>query len=80
MVALRKIRARNACYNSLVSAPREPGTRLDTAHHTRGGPSPHSSRRVAFASLIGTTIEWYDFFIFGTAAALIFNEVFFPVL
>jgi MFS family permease len=33
---------------------------------------------VAFASLIGTTIEWYDFFIFGTAAALIFNEVFFP--
>ena len=37
-----------------------------------------SSRKVAFASLIGTTIEWYDFFIFGTAAALIFNKVFFP--
>ena len=36
------------------------------------------SRKVAFASLIGTTIEWYDFFIFGTAAALIFNKVFFP--
>ena len=33
---------------------------------------------MAFASLIGTTIEWYDFFIFGTAAALIFTEVFFP--
>ena len=33
---------------------------------------------MAFASLIGTTIEWYDFFIFGTAAALIFNKVFFP--
>ena len=33
---------------------------------------------MAFASLIGTTIEWYDFLIFGTAAALIFNEVFFP--
>ena len=41
-------------------------------------PSLRSSRKVAFASLIGTTIEWYDFFIFGTAAALIFNEVFFP--
>ena len=61
-----------------VSAPREPGTRLDTAHHSSGGPSLRSSRKVAFASLIGTTIEWYDFFIFGTAAALIFNQVFFP--
>jgi metabolite-proton symporter len=40
--------------------------------------SLRSSRKVAFASLIGTTIEWYDFFIFGTAAALVFNEVFFP--
>jgi MFS transporter, MHS family, shikimate and dehydroshikimate transport protein len=40
--------------------------------------SLRSSRKVAFASLVGTTIEWYDFFIFGTAAALIFNEVFFP--
>lgn len=42
------------------------------------GPSLRSSRKVAFASLVGTTIEWYDFFIFGTAAALIFNEIFFP--
>jgi MFS transporter, MHS family, shikimate and dehydroshikimate transport protein len=41
-------------------------------------PSLRSSRKVAFASLVGTTIEWYDFFIFGTAAALVFNEVFFP--
>ena len=42
------------------------------------GPSLRASRKVAFASLVGTTIEWYDFFIFGTAAALVFNEVFFP--
>src|SRR5688500_10241426 len=37
-----------------------------------------SVRRVAAASLVGTTIEWYDFFLYGTAAALVFNELFFP--
>ncbi|WP_280402722.1 MFS transporter [Nocardia carnea] len=36
--------------------------------------------KVAFASFIGTAIEWYDFFLFGTAAALVFNEQFFPSL
>jgi MFS transporter, MHS family, shikimate and dehydroshikimate transport protein len=42
-------------------------------------PSTSSSvRTVAFASLIGTTIEWYDFFLYGTAAALVFNQLFFP--
>lgn len=30
------------------------------------------------ASMMGTTIEWYDYFLYGTAAALIFNKVFFP--
>src|SRR5438093_9147125 len=34
--------------------------------------------QVAVASFIGTTIEWYDFFLYGTAAALIFNRLFFP--
>jgi MHS family shikimate/dehydroshikimate transporter-like MFS transporter len=39
---------------------------------------PHSIRLVALASMIGTTIEWYDFFLYGTAAALVFNRLFFP--
>jgi metabolite-proton symporter len=35
-------------------------------------------RRVIMASMIGTTIEWYDFFLYGSAAALVFNRLFFP--
>ena len=35
-------------------------------------------RKVIVASLIGTSLEWYDFFIYGTAAALVFNKLFFP--
>ncbi|KUN90292.1 MFS transporter [Streptomyces bungoensis] len=34
--------------------------------------------RIVAASLIGTTIEWYDFFLYGSAAALVFNTQFFP--
>ena len=41
-------------------------------------PKAGAIRLVAMASLIGTTIEWYDFFLYGTAAALVFNRLFFP--
>jgi MFS transporter, MHS family, shikimate and dehydroshikimate transport protein len=37
-----------------------------------------SIRQVALASFIGTAIEWYDFFLYGTAAALVFGTLFFP--
>lgn len=40
--------------------------------------SPEMARKVITASFVGTTIEWYDFFLYGTASALIFNVLFFP--
>jgi metabolite-proton symporter len=46
-----------------LSAPAQSGTRFG---------------RVVGASIIGTTVEWYDFFLYGSAAALVFNKLFFP--
>src|SRR3954462_9487652 len=43
-----------------------------TAEHSR------QIRKAAIASTVGTTIEWYDYFLYGTAAALVFPQVFFP--
>lgn len=42
-------------------------------------PTGASVARVVLASFVGTMIEWYDFFLYGTAAALVFDRLFFPV-
>jgi metabolite-proton symporter len=39
---------------------------------------PRGLTKVVAASLVGTTIEWYDYFLYGSAAALVFGKVFFP--
>jgi len=50
------------------ASPPTPGSRLDAT----------KMRRISLASMIGTTVEWYDLFLFGTASALVFGKVFFP--
>jgi metabolite-proton symporter len=45
---------------------------------TASVPPSASITHVAVASFVGTAIEWYDFFLYGTAAALVFNKLFFP--
>lgn len=50
---------------------------------TLAQPAAHAPRRVrnsrlATASMIGTSLEWYDFTIYNTLAALVFNHLFFP--
>ncbi|MFJ4876076.1 MFS transporter [Streptomyces sp. NPDC088745] len=44
----------------------------------QGAPPRSGIARIVGASLIGTTVEWYDFFLYGSAAALVFNTLFFP--
>ena len=44
-----------------------------------GQPPAASVRTVLAASLVGTTVEWYDFFLYATAAGLVFPKLFFPV-
>lgn len=46
---------------------------------TNGASANKNLRRVVAASLIGATIEWYDFFLYGTVAGIVFNKLFFPV-
>jgi hypothetical protein len=55
------------------AASRTAGFPLEVAMSASGHPPTLSSpRRVIVASLIGTSLEWYDFFLYGSAAALVF--------
>jgi MHS family shikimate/dehydroshikimate transporter-like MFS transporter len=54
----------NAGLISLVDSPATGGTEI---------------KRVVVSSMIGTAVEWYDFLIYGTATALVFNKLFFPL-
>ncbi|RVM07460.1 MFS transporter [Sinorhizobium meliloti] len=46
--------------------------------NTAGSTRESEVRRVVFASLIGATIEWYDFFLYGVIAGIVFNQLYFP--
>ena len=59
---------------------REPNRAVGSAVTVAAGPGPTPMRRVATACLVGSAIEFYDFLIYGTAAALVFPTVFFPHL
>jgi metabolite-proton symporter len=45
---------------------------------TEAQPQLSAPRRVIVASVVGTSLEWYDFFLYGSAAALVFGKLFFP--
>jgi MFS family permease len=51
---------------------------VTTALDERSPPRPASARRILLASLIGTAVEFYDFYIYATAASLVFGPLFFP--
>jgi MFS transporter, MHS family, shikimate and dehydroshikimate transport protein len=53
-------------------------TTISTTIAADSEPKTKGMGAIAFAGAIGTIIEWYDFIIYGTAAALVFNQLFFP--
>lgn len=73
--------------DTFVNLHRDPGAPMTTFAEVEHN-SPFSNetdderrsrlRTVVAASLLGTTVEWYDFFLYATAASLVFNQLFFP--
>jgi MHS family shikimate/dehydroshikimate transporter-like MFS transporter len=59
----------------MSDAPTADGLSVPTA-----GSEDKEMKRIVWASVLGTVVEWYDFLIYGTAAALVFNKLFFPTM
>lgn len=57
--------------------PRHPDHSGDASGPAGSASHPTEQRRVAFATVVGTTVEWYDFFIYASAAGLVFGDLFF---
>jgi MFS family permease len=58
-----------------------PTTASDVLHESEGTHEPYGAKtpkKAALASWIGSALEYYDFFIYGTGAALVFSKIFFP--
>src|SRR5690606_21486562 len=58
---------------TMSAAPTPPGGLTPTGTIA----TPADRRRVVFATVIGTTVEWYDFFVYASAAGLVFGQLFF---
>ena len=51
---------------------------LRPQHDTAAPVERRALRRVVASSLVGTTVEWYDFYLYGTATSIVFNKLYFP--
>lgn len=70
--------SQHAAVHFRLSPPMTMTTFPDSLHPDEPAPPKNSARRVLAASLVGTTIEFTDFYIYATAAVLVFPHLFFP--